>query len=278
MFFNIALQTNINWPIEETQVSWRGRTILLRPATTNYAPDVLLEYDETTMISLAAHRFLREFLSAFVWVARQRAKEFAAGGGPMALRVGPGPLFQNIPAEPFKLEYLPDCPDEKSGLAIALYREALNASGSPHRFLSFWKILGTKNPDGAKGPQRDWLLETFNKLVDAEGSKRLDELRCAGNTDEEIALRLYVSGRCAVAHAHSDPIVNPDDPTDESTLEKEMPLVRALAEYLIEHEYGIESESAYLARHSKKPVDANADSLVRMFWIPNIAEYQASPG
>lgn len=277
MFFNIALKTNINWPTNETAVSWRGRTILLRPATTNYAPDVLLEYDESTMTALDAHRFLREFLSAYVWIARQRAKAFCAGGGPMALRVGPGPLLQNIATEPFKLEYLPDWTDERSGLALALYREALNASASPHRFLSFWKILSTKNPDGARGPQRDWLIETFKKIIDAEGSKRLDELRGAGNTDEEIAHRLYVSGRCAVAHAHSDPIVNPDDPTDESTLEKEMPLVRALAEYLIEHEYGIESESAYLARHGKAALPANSDSLVRMFWIPNIAEYQATP-
>lgn len=277
MFFNIALQTNLDWPTVETEVQWRGRIILLRPATTNYAPDVLLEYDGSAMTRLDAHRFLREFLSAFVWVGRQRAKEFSAGGGPVALRVGPGPLFQNIAAEPFKLEYLPDWTDEKSGLAIALYREALNASGSPHRFLSFWKILSTKNPDGAKGPQRDWLIQAFNKLVDAEGSNRLNELRGAGNTDEDIAHALYVSGRCAVAHAHSDPIVNPDDPTDEATLEKEMPLVRALAEYLIEQEYGIESQSAYLARTSKTSAQASSDSLVRMFWIPNLAEYQSTP-
>lgn len=272
MYCQIGLQTNLSWPVQETEVSWRGQRILLRPATHNYAPDVVLEYDEALLSGIAAHKFLREFLSAWVWVEQQRAREFISGKNPSARRVGPGPLFQNI-SEPFRLEYLPDWNDEKTGLALALYREALNATGSPHMFLSFWKILSTRNPDQARGPQRDWLLDAFNKIAAGEGTTRLNELRATGKTDEEIALHLFVWGRCAVAHAFADPIVNPDNPEHEAELQKEMPLVRALAEYAIEHDYGIETQTSHLLRNPSLYGRTNQrETQVRMFWLPQISE------
>ena len=47
---------------------------------------------------------------------------------------------------------------------------------------------------------------------------------------------LYESGRCAVAHAFADPLVDPDDLADLRRLSADLDVVRALAEYLIEHE------------------------------------------
>lgn len=263
MFFQIGLQTNLSWPVKDTEVRWRDRTIILRPATSLYAPDVLLEFDQTELSNEAAHKFLREFLSAWVWIERQRAREYISGGNKVPLRVGPGPQFQSI-ADPFQLPSLPEPHDDKSLLALALHREALNATCQPHMFLSFWKILSTKNPDGAKGPQRDWLLQTFSRLGDSEGRNRLEELQASGKSDNEIAHQLYVCGRCAVAHAYSEPIVNPDDPKHEAELTKEMPLVRALAEYVIELEYGL----------AKPQRASNQPHQVRMFCLPFLDEEQ----
>jgi len=55
---------------------------------------------------------------------------------------------------------------------------------------------------------------------------------------------LYASGRCAVAHAFNDPVVDPDDPKDVFRLSADMPVAKALAEHLIEHEYRINWESS----------------------------------
>lgn len=233
-----------------------------------HAPDVVFQYNESQFSGISAHKFLREFLSAWVWVEQQRAREFISGKNATAARVGPGPLLQNI-ADPFNLPYLPDWHDEKAGLALALYREAINSAGAPHGFLSFWKILSIKNPDQAKGPQRDWLLATFTNLAASDGATRLDELRSRGKSDEDIALHLYVSGRCAVAHAHLNPIVNPDNPEHEEELAKDMPLIKALAEHLIESEYGIESEQSFLLRNPSASSRCS-HTKVRMFWLPQM--------
>jgi hypothetical protein len=45
---------------------------------------------------------------------------------------------------------------------------------------------------------------------------------------------LLDSHSCAIAHAHSDPIVDPDDVTDLRRLSQDIWIVKAMAEYLIE--------------------------------------------
>ena len=57
----------------------------------------------------------------------------------------------------------------------------------------------------------------------------------------DVANYLFVSGRCAIAHAYSEPIVDPEDPDDLRRLQQDLPIVKALAEYLIEFELGIPS-------------------------------------
>lgn len=60
---------------------------------------------------------------------------------------------------------------------------------------------------------------------------------------------LWVSGRCAVAHAYAEPLVDPEDPEDSARLQKDLPLVKALAEHLIEHELGVKSMSTIWREH-----------------------------
>jgi hypothetical protein len=51
---------------------------------------------------------------------------------------------------------------------------------------------------------------------------------------------LYKSGRCAVAHAFADPIVDPDDVTDLRRLSEDIWLMRNLTAYLIKSNFKIE--------------------------------------
>lgn len=52
---------------------------------------------------------------------------------------------------------------------------------------------------------------TLRALKDQLAVSRLDALRAV---EPDVAKYLYESGRCAVAHAYSEPIVDPDDVSD----------------------------------------------------------------
>jgi hypothetical protein len=60
---------------------------------------------------------------------------------------------------------------------------------------------------------------------------------------------LYEQGRCAVAHAFSDPIVDPDIPSEIGRLAEDLKIVKELAAIAIEKELGIISKSTYHSVH-----------------------------
>jgi hypothetical protein len=78
-------------------------------------------------------------------------------------------------------------------------------------------------------------------LTGKEVNERVSQLTVS---EKDVGSYLFVSGRCAVAHAFNDPVVDPDDPNDLFRLGADMPLAKALAEYLIEYEYGVRWESS----------------------------------
>ena len=63
-------------------------------------------------------------------------------------------------------------------------------------------------------------------------------------SESDIGRYFYASGRCAVAHAFTDPMVDPEDPKDVFRLSADMPVAKALAEHLIEQQYRINWESS----------------------------------
>jgi hypothetical protein len=65
----------------------------------------------------------------------------------------------------------------------------------------------------------------------------------------DIGEYLYESGRCAVAHAFNEPLVDPDDPDDTWRLTADLPVIKALAEHLIESQVGVKSALTYRKEH-----------------------------
>jgi hypothetical protein len=60
---------------------------------------------------------------------------------------------------------------------------------------------------------------------------------------------LYSSGRCAVAHAFNDPVVDPDDAADTLRLARDLPVVKALARRFVEVELGVKTRSTIYSEH-----------------------------
>ena len=66
-------------------------------------------------------------------------------------------------------------------------------------------------------------------------SERLREL----SQKPDIGAYLYHQGRCAVAHAFDQDVVDPDSYTDTERLFADLSLMRELAEICIEKEFGV---------------------------------------
>ena len=131
-------------------------------------------------------------------------------------------------------------PDEKARLALALFREARTVNSTPFEFLTYFKILNIfwkDRPVTINGQRQNPIIEriraTLPKLKDELAVSRL---RVLGTTEPDVPKYLYESGRCAIAHAYADPIVDPDDVSDLRRLSEDLYIVKEIAEYLIEVE------------------------------------------
>ena len=76
-----------------------------------------------------------------------------------------------------------------------------------------------------------------------------ERIKVLSESESNIGHYLYDSGRCAIAHAFSEPLVDPEDPADSARLQKDLPLVKALAQHLIESELGVKSIDTIRKRH-----------------------------
>jgi hypothetical protein len=105
------------------------------------------------------------------------------------------------------------------------------------RGISDVEALTLLTVDGQRqNPIVEGIRATLPKLTDELALSRLDALRAAGH---DVANYLYDSGRCAVAHAYSDPIVDPDDVSDLRRLTEDLRVVKAIAEHLLRVEMKI---------------------------------------
>jgi hypothetical protein len=243
LWLTVALESGIFWPTTETIVSYDGHDFLLRPETDHDAPSVALGYD-APMDDAAALLLIRRFLSALSWIEGGYLRErftFGTGGAPGRVSKSPGARMIN---PFFRADYLPAPTDARSRLCLALYREALNVNSVPFQFLGFYKIINVLQERGAE--QRAWINATIPKITDYRASERIREIQ---RSESDVAAYLYESGRCAVAHAFAEPVVDPDDPKDTARLIQDLPVIQALAEFVIDRELGVQSIDTYRSEH-----------------------------
>ena len=124
--------------------------------------------------------------------------------------------------------------DPKQQLAVALYREAMSVNSIPYKFLGFFKIFNILHKDGPA--QKAWIKATLPNLTE---SYLQDRLLALSNAKSDVAAYLYGSCRCAVAHAFSEPLIDPDDLTHLRRLSEDLEVVQALAEYFIKYELNV---------------------------------------
>lgn len=237
----VGVEPSIAWPTEDTEVDFRERPLLLRPATDDHLASVAMEHPESMSFD-AALLEIRHFLSSLSWLEQAGIREVAVTGGSAPHYLGRG--RGQVVTDHFKHDYLPDPTNSDVRLALAFYREAMSYEPTAYRVLNFFKIINILHPKGSD--QIEWINANLRDVRDARANKRLEHL---SNSVDDVGDYLYTSGRCAVAHAFSEPLVDPENIEDDRRLSADLPVLRALAELLIERELGVKSRHTVWREH-----------------------------
>jgi len=229
-----GIDTDIPWPSKEVAIDFRGRKFHLLPETDSVSRMVRVE-TSTGFTRNDADKLMLEFLSALAWAEQGGIVPMFGNWCTAPLAVGKGPsgcIFDGT------FDYLPDPPDPRAKLALALYREGLSVNLVPYKVLGFFKVINIIRGDW-RG-QVQWIKDNLQYVTDKDALARIATLQ---STESDVAKYLYVSCRCAVAHAFDQSnVVNPDDPADLIRLRKDLPVIRELARIAIEREFGVKSE------------------------------------
>ena len=236
MWMIVTVETELEWPAEETSVSFMGHKLILRPPDGNAVADVRLQYEHPQSERQAFETICR-FLTTLSWWYHRPARARLRIARTAPTRGGKGGYGPPVRKD-YKLPTAIQSPnDPKARIALALYREAMSVQNTSYEFLAYFKIINVCYSKGKD--QIAWINSTLPLLTDTRARKRVSEL---ASPPKDIGNYLYDWGRCAVAHAFSDPVVDPDNPDDVFRLSADVPVVRALAEYLIENELGVKWE------------------------------------
>lgn len=244
LWCDVAVVPHFSWPNAAIGLPFEGWLIVMSPSTDTLACRAsLLAPGGTTFEEGGA--ILSRFLSRLAWSKDGGVVELFHSGSNMPGRpgllghgsFGPGSWAA---VEPPHTIYLPTGLSKDAELALALYREGLSVNSIPFAFLSLFKVFNIRFGSGAG--QEGWINAHLHRLWYDPAVNRLAELR---KTHQDIGNYLYVQGRCAVAHAHGSPLVNPDEYAERRRLEFDMPLLKELAALFIEQELGVLSDSSF---------------------------------
>ena len=232
-WLNIGVLGEACWPTKELKITFGGHELILKPATKDTEQSIHINLKGISDIE--AMTLINRFLSIIAWCDDQGIESFGGGSGtsiPVAVPKEHRVIGSSI-AFPFSRDIEKN---KKAQRALALYREGLTINSIPLAFLSYFKVLNIFWKDQSiNGVNK--LIEGIRKILpyikDESAKERIVELK---KTEDDVPKYLYKHRRCAIAHAHYDSDVDPDDTTDLRQLSQDICIIKALAEYLIENE------------------------------------------
>ncbi len=236
------VRQQVGWPEKSILVEFRGETLALLPEENQQYPAVAL-LKPNSMSDDEARTLIQHFLSSLAWAEGNplSLENWSGGGRPYRMSRS---NFGQLRRPKFQINYLPDSQDPRVRLALALYREGLGLKHHAYAFLSLYKIVNLVRSSGPD--QKAWITNHLDRVWAREALERIETLTAAG---EDVAKYLYVSGRCAIAHAGLNPTVDPENFEDARRLRLDFPLIKNLAEIAIEEEFGIQTPHTVWIEH-----------------------------
>lgn len=238
-FLNVAVDTQVTWPMEEAVIEFDGYRIILMPKTNDNTTSLHIDLHGQKITQEDARTLLNRFLSVMVWCGDQ----FAILGDGWA--GNPAPLAVPKPDLAFSTAYhwgfarnIPVAKEVKRALAI--YREARNAHQNhmiPYAVLCYYKVVELKYKGRNEG--KKWFRDNFTSLEKnynlTEGIDRF--YRECGS--EKVEDYLWKACRCAVAHANEPYSTDADDVHELRRLYVVADILRAFARMFIRQELAV---------------------------------------
>ena len=232
----------IGWPEKRAIVKFRDVNLILFPEENEQYPAVAIKLD-STLSDTEARKLILQFLSSLAWAESNAIEVAHWSGGGRPYRMGRS-KFGSVRRPKFRITYLADPLDESARLALAFYREAISLDHVAYSFLSYYKIINLRYTRGDR--QKAWIRRNLNSINNRDAKERLEALK---SEHSDVADYLYSSCRCAIAHAGVSPTVDPENFEDNKRLRSDLPLIKNLAELLVEEHYGVKAPSTIWKEH-----------------------------
>jgi hypothetical protein len=236
--------TDSFWPITAQKVRWHGVDVWIMPVTKSTYPAVTMMVPNGKGVAECEELLLR-FLSMLSWVEERGLMVDGVGGGGLPRPLGRFKENGLSICDEFDLSYFPEVTDANTMLALALMREGRGLNHAGYAFLTFYRVLEVAFPQKAK--RVSWISASLSNLTGFGVKEALAGITVQGVTD--VGQHLYQSGRCAMAHASQQPIIDPDKPDHMRRLSSELPIIRQLAVKAIEEVFGVETSATNFGKH-----------------------------
>lgn len=237
-WINCGVEGWVKWPERPSTACFDGRELRLLPPDPKHYQSVHVQVQRSRTSEEDGYTLINRYLSYRSWAEDQPIEvRFSWLGSP-----NPVPVLRGNQPRQLVSMALPNHrshEDRRHALALALFREARNARSIPFTFLGYFKILNIFWKDkwaNRANPIVEGIRESLPAIQGDRAKVRLNKLR---RSESDIALYLYHSGRCAIAHANMEPVVDPDAATDTARLTEDLCIVKAIAERLIETQFNV---------------------------------------
>lgn len=231
------------WPVEVQEIIYDDRQYWIIPVTSDAYPGIAARAEGVSPEELEC-KILR-LLSVISWVERSGAILETFGGGNRPYAVGRSHQGGYVIREKFDFTYLPVVNDDRAKLALALMREGRGLNHPAYSFLSFFRILEVAVGKGDK--RKEWMPDALRRIDEHRAKTAMSEIGV--DNLEDLALYLFESGRCAIAHATGETIIDPDKPSDSKRLSRELPIIEKLAEMAIEEKLALKTSRTVYHEH-----------------------------
>lgn len=240
----INIEPRMAWPTRAQCFDFEGHQIWLLPVTQDAYPGLAVR--DPKLKRDAAYAMLYRALSVISWLEDAGAiVEGRGGGSPYFPIYGVRDRSNTTLQDTFDLTELPVIEGDVAKLALALMREGRGLNHPAYSFLSFYRVIERAIPGGNE--RGAWMSEAVDRLEDRIAKEALATLR--KDYDGDVGKHLYDSGRSAIAHATREPVANPDNPLDYQRLDRERPIVEALAVMAIEEIFGVQTSQTIWRQH-----------------------------
>lgn len=246
---NFGVIGDLSWPRKEVAIQYDGTEVIVMPSSAANCASLHIELSSNRLCWIDAMTKLNRLLSLASWEDDSASILLSGLSGtptPMAVEAHRDGHLTSI--ADFWVHRTAPITDPAAKRAVAIYREALNLRrfhAHPYALLGFYKIL--EMPFGNNGGKKreEWMEKTIQAMLGVSGiPKPVQDYggnfqNAFGKTAAEIQKSLYKECRLAIAHASTNPALDPDNVTSLRKLSLAIDLMRELARVLIRDKFGI---------------------------------------